>query len=176
MPCWPDIWHHFKRLLPMLVVLVAVFGYASLVALLLWAPKLRQRWLRITSRILGFAGVVLLLIILFPMLLGFMFAMGNPPTQSRTVQSRGGQQATLKYDGGFLGRDYTEVTLKKEGCCQHVPIFWHSGPSWFDDVKIEWLDETHLRLTYHVREGDPQHCEQRVRDTMVLCTSLPWPK
>jgi hypothetical protein len=86
-----------------------------------------------------------------------------------------GQQAELNYDAGFLGRGYTKVTLKRSGCCRHIVVFWHGGPSWFDDPKIEWLDNRHLRITYHTRRDDPQHCEQKMGDIAVACISSPWP-
>src|SRR6266480_3396309 len=94
----------------------------------------------------------------------------------RIVRSQNGQEAKLSYSGGFLGRDYTEVTLKSPGCCRHVVIFLLAGSSWFDDVRIEWVDDHHLQLTYHARSSDQQHCEQRVGEINIVCTSLEWSK
>ena len=173
--CWPDIWLHVKRLLPMLATLAVVLGYALLVALLLWAPKIQKRWLLITSRVLGAVGLALFLVALVPMFLGSMFVAGNPPRQSRIVLSKEGQQATVNYDAGFLGRDYTEVTLKKAGCCRHIPVFSHSGPSELNDMTVQWIDENHLHLTYHMRPGDLNHCEPIAEQINIVCTPLPWP-
>lgn len=175
MPCWPDIWERVKHLLPLLGGLASVLAYIALVTLLLWAPKLRKPWLRVASRILGVAAVVPVVIMLPAVVLGLALAMGNPPTKTHIVHSQDGQEARLSYDAGFLGRDYTEVALKRTGCCRHITVFWHAGPSSLDDVNIEWLDDRHLRLTYHARSGDPQHCEQRVGDVTIICTSLGWP-
>jgi hypothetical protein len=144
-------------------------------ALLLWAPNVRKRWMRIMSRILGVAAIVPGLIMLPAVFLGFLLAMGNPPTATRIVRSQDGQEAEVSYDAGFLGRDYTHVALKFTGCCRHVTAFWHGGPSSLDDVNVEWLDNRHLRLRYHVRSGDQQHCEQRVGDVTIVCESLGWP-
>ncbi len=170
MPCWPDVWRRITHSLPTVRDLGFALGYVGLVALLLWAPRVRKPWLRIASRILGAASLVPVAILLPALALGFMLRAGDPPTQVRTVRSTDGQEATLRYDAGFLGRDYTEVTLKRSGCCQHDPVFWHAGPSWFDDVQIEWLDNRHLHLTYHARRGDAQHCQERVGDTNILCS------
>jgi hypothetical protein len=175
MPCWPDIGERVKSFLPMLAVLSSVLAYLAVVVFLLWAPKIRKRWLLITSRILGAAGAVPVAIALPPLFLGLLFASGNPPTRTRIVRSPDGQQAELNYDAGFLGRDYTKVTLKRSGCCRHIVVFWHGGPSWFDDPKIEWLDNRHVRITYHTRRDDPQHCEQKMGDIAVACISSPWP-
>jgi hypothetical protein len=152
-----------------------VLAYIAIVTLLLWAPKLRKRWLRVASRILGVAAAALVVIVLPAVLLGLAMAMGKPPTKTRMVQSQDGQEARVSYDAGFLGRDHTAVALKRTGSCRHITVFWHAGPSSLNDVNIEWLDGRHLRLTYHARSGDPQHCEQRVGDVTIICTSLGWP-
>ena len=175
MPCWPDIWERAKQLLPFLGLLASVIVYIALVALLLWAPKLRKRWLRIASRVLGVAAIIPGAVILPAFLFGLALASGNPATQIRTVISGDGQEARVRYDAGFLGRDYTAVDLKLTGCCRHTTVFWHGGPSTLDDVKIEWLDNRHLSLTYHARSSDQQHCEQRVREITIVCKSLGWP-
>jgi hypothetical protein len=124
---------------------------------------------------LGVVAGVPLVFVLSTVLFGLLLASGNPRTRSRSVWSADEQEAKLSYDGGFLGRDYTEVRLKRTGCCRHVVVFWHSGPSEFDDPKIEWLDNRHLRITYHTRRDDPQHCEQKMGDIAVACISSPWP-
>jgi hypothetical protein len=160
----------------MLGVLSTLLAYVAVVVFLLWAPKVRKRWLLITSRILGAAGVVPLAIALPHIFLALLFTNGNPPTRARSVWSQDGQEARLSYDAGFLGRDYTEIALKRTGCCRHTVIFSHSGPSWFDDPKVEWVDNHHLRLTYHSRPDDPQHCEHQFGDVAVDCISMPWPE
>jgi hypothetical protein len=174
-PCWPDIWERVKHALPLLGEVASVVAYIALVSLLLWAPKLRKRWLRIASRILGVAAVVPVLVMLPAVILGLALATGNPPTETRVVRSLDGQEARVSYDAGFLGRDYTEVAVKLTDCCRHVTVFWHSGPSSVEDVNAEWLDNRHLRLTYHARSSDQQHCEQRLGDITIVCESLGWP-
>ncbi len=174
MPCWPDVWDQIKHLTPVIGAFVVLVAYTALVALLLCAPKLRKRWQRISSRLLGAAGLVPLVFVILVILLGLGSNGGNPPTKTRVIQ-RHGQQAKLSYSAGFLGRDYTDVTLKQTGCCRHITVFSHSGPSWFDDPKLEWHDSHHLQITYHARPGDPQHCENKVGEITITCTSLPWP-
>jgi hypothetical protein len=175
MPCWPDVWESVKSYLPMLGVLSSLLAYVAVVALLLWAPRIRKRWMLIASRILGVAAGVPLIIAISSVLFGLLLASGNPPTRTRIVQSADGEQAKLSYDADFLGRDHTEISVKHTGCCRHIVVFWHAGPSWFDDPKIEWLANRHLRLTYHARPGDPQHCEQQVGDIAIACIFSPWP-
>jgi hypothetical protein len=101
------------------------------------------------------------------------FGKQRPPAQMRTVRSAGGDEVRLSYEAGFFGRDYTEVTLKGPTCCQHTVVFWHQGPSWFDDPKLEWLDNQHLQISYHSRPDDPQHCDQHLRDITIVCKPSP---
>ena len=159
-----------------MLVFALLGAYIALVVLLFAAPKLRKEWQRNLSRSIGALLVVPSLFVLPALLLGLAFANSNPPAKSRIVRSPDGQEATLNYNAGFLGRDYTEITLKQTGCCRHVPIFWHSGPSSFDDPQFDWQDAQHLHLTYHVRPADPSHCEHQLGTTVITCTSLPWPQ
>ena len=159
----------------MIGVLALLVVYAGLVSLLLWAPRLRKRWMRITSRVLGAAGLVPLVVIILGIFFGLALNAGNPSAKTRVIKSSDGQEAKLSYSAGFLGRDYTEVTLKHTGCCRHIAVFSHSGPSWFDDPKLEWLDNHNLHISYHARPGDPQHCEDKVGEVIITCASSPWP-
>jgi hypothetical protein len=174
-PCWPDIWERIKQDAPWLMVFAGAIGYVALVVVLFWAPKLRRRWLVIASRVLGVAAVVPLVILGPALLFGLLLASGDPPPAYRNVRSQNGQEATVIYQAGFLGRDYTAVTLKVPGCCRHSEIFWHSGPSFLDDMQVVWVDNQHLHLTHHRRSTDPEHCEPRVGDVTITCTSLIWP-
>lgn len=172
MPCWPDIWERSK---PLLLVAAPLIGYITLVTLLLWAPKVRKHWLRIASRVLGVAVVLPVVVVLPSIVFGLALAIGSPPTETRIVRSSDGQEARVGYDAGFLGRDYTSVALKLAGRCNHIDVLWLSGPSSINNVGVEWLDHHHLRLTYHARPSDQQHCEQRVGEITIECISLRWP-
>jgi hypothetical protein len=174
MPCWPDIWERVKAISPLLGGLALLLVYFATVVLLLWAPKVRTRPLRIASRILGATGAVPMVIVLPAILFGFALTVGNSPAESRVLESLDGQQAMLSYDAGFLGRDYTKVSLKDSGCCRHTTVFWHFGPSALSDPKLEWPDNHHLRITYHARPDDPQECEKQVGQVTIVCTSVPW--
>ena len=175
MPCWPDIWEHLKQELPRVAVFVAAIGYLALVVILFWAPKLHRRSLRIASRVLAVAATVPLAILGPAFLFGILLVSGDPPPAHRIARSQNGQEATLIYQGGFLGRDYTEVTLKFPDCCRHNTIFWHAGPSFVDDVQVSWVDNHRIHLTYHARSTDPVHCEKEVREVTIECTTLEWP-
>jgi hypothetical protein len=175
MPCWPDVWEHAKVILPTIELVAVFLVFAVIIVLLFWAPLLQKRWLRLSSRILGIAMLPLLLMLLASLIFGSMLAAGNPPAQSRTATSNDGDEATLEYYGGFLGRDLISVTLKRLGQCPHVRVFWLQGSSFFDDVRLLWLDNRHLQISYHARSDDLQHCENRVGEITISCLSQPWP-
>jgi hypothetical protein len=175
MPCWPDILEHMKQELPRVTVFVSAIGYVALVVILFWAPKLRRPWLRVASRVLGAAATLPLVILGPAFLFGLLLVSGDPPPVYQTVRSQNGQEATLIYQAGFLGRDHTEVTLKFASSCRHTTIFWHAGPSFIHDVQVSWMDNQHLHLTYHARSTDPVHCEQRVGEVTIECTTIEWP-
>jgi len=172
-PCWPDLWLRLKNLLPLLAIVIGILLYIALAVLLIWAPRLRTRWKIVTSRVLGVVFLAPLAVGLPAILFGLALGNSGPPPQMRTVLSARGDEARLSYEAGFLGRDYTEVTLKGPACCQHIVVFWHQGPSWFDDPKLEWLDNQHLQISYHSRPNDPQHCDQRLRDITIVCKPSP---
>ena len=167
MPCWPEIWEYVNNVSPLFG---GLFAYSALVVVLVWAPKVRNTRLRTACRVLGGVGVVALIPLLFPIALSM-----GPPTERRTFRSSDGEEARLSYDAGFLGRDYTEVSLKHPGSCRHTKVFWHLGPSSFDDPTVEWIDAQHLRITYHTRSDDLQECEKQVGQVYILCGSEPWP-
>jgi hypothetical protein len=176
MPCWPDVWEHAKEILPKIGVVAVLLVFAVIIAILFWAPLLQKRWLRVSSRILGAVMLLPFLMLVASLIFGFMLAGGNPPAQSRTARSSDGDEATVEYYGGFLGRDFTSVTLKRLHQCPHVRVFWLQGSSFFDDVQLVWLDNRHLQISYHASRDDSQHCENRAGEITISCLSQPWPE
>ena len=102
MPCGPDLWSRASGLaLPCLVLVVIV--------VLLWAPAVGWRWLRIVLRMVGGAAAILVLVLVS---IGWLFS-GKP--EYRTLDSPNGlNRATLEYESGFLGRDFSSVALTKK--------------------------------------------------------------
>jgi len=171
MPCWPDLWEHIRRALPSLGIFALLLAYVGLIILFLWAPRIRKLWLRILSRILGIVAATPLVVATPALLLALMLALGDPPAKIRQVESTDGQIATLKYSAGFLGRDTTEIILKRPDCCRHDVVFWHDGPSSFEDTKIEWIDNSHLQIAYHTQPDDQRHCVDHIDKTEIICVA-----
>lgn len=90
---------------------------------LLWAPKMKTKWVRVSSRVIGGLGAVPLVVLVPAMILGLALASDDPSTRTRSVRSTDGQEAILIYAAGFLGRDYTEVRMTRPGCCRHTRVF-----------------------------------------------------
>jgi glucan phosphoethanolaminetransferase (alkaline phosphatase superfamily) len=106
MPCWPDLWNEILRLRFLIGVLFALV----LLIFMLWAPRIKWRWLRISLRVV--AGVAAILIV--PVAgLALLFVATDAKPEYRTVNSPTGlHQATLMYHAGFLGRDFPKSESK----------------------------------------------------------------
>ena len=155
MPCWPDLWDRILGLaLPGLVLVIVV--------LLLWAPAIKWRWLRILLRIVGGAAA---LFVLVAASIGLLLCCSAKP-QYRTLDSPTGlRRATLKYESGFLGRDFSSVEITKKGFCKHFTAYEYDGPSDLTSTTLIWLDDSHLQIQYHADRSRYQHCETRVAVT-----------
>jgi hypothetical protein len=149
-------------------------AYVAFVAFLLWAPAIHRRSLRNASRLLGVLGLIPGGLFILALLMTGGLPGQGVPEETRTIQSADGQVATLIYQAGFLGRDQTEVKLKRAGCCRHITVFWHFGSSAFDDPKVDWQDSHHLRIVYHARAGDDDHCESHIADIAIVCKAESW--
>ena len=160
MPCWADLWSRLPTLRwPALVLAVIV--------LLIWAPAVRWRWLRIVLRVMGGTAAFLMLLIVA---VGIAF-LDNPKTQYRTVTSpNGSHEAILMYQAGFLGRDFSSVEIKKKDCCQYFTAYEYDGPSDLQSTNMAWLDDSHLQIEYRPDPDRYQHCETRVADVAITCT------
>jgi hypothetical protein len=166
MLCWPDLWNRaveFRWVAwPILVLVVIV--------LLIWAPGIKIRWLRISLRLVGGAAALFAVVLLsFPL----MLIAGQPEPEYRTfISPTGSHAATLKYSAGFLGRDFSTVKVTKKGCCQHFTAYEYLGPSFADATVLSWDDESHLRIRYRFDPARYQQCESRVADVVVICEAI----
>ena len=160
MACWPDLWSRISGLaLPGLVLVVIV--------LLLWAPAIGWRWLRIVLRMVGGAAALLVLVLVS---IGWLF---SSKPEYRTLDSPNGlNRATLEYESGFMGRDFSSVALTKSGFCKHFTAYEYDGPSNLRSTTLNWLDDAHLQIQYHADPNRYQHCETRVADINITCTPL----
>jgi|SRR5580700_5788033 hypothetical protein len=113
MPCWPDLWGRILGLaVPGLVLVVIV--------LLLWAPAIKLRWLRILLRTVGGAAT---LFVLVAASIGLLLS-GYPKPEYLILDSPTElNRATLIYESGFLGRDFSSVELTNKGFCKQFTAY-----------------------------------------------------
>jgi len=166
MPCWPGLWSRIVVLRWLVWPAVVL----AIIVVLIWAPGIKRRWLQIVLRVLGGAAVACILVVVA---IGVALSSGGPKTQYRTVTSpSGSHHATLTYDAGFLGRDFSVVTVTKNGGCQQFTAYEYEGPSDLQSTTMLWLDETHLRVEYRADPDRYQQCKSRVADVTITCAPL----
>ncbi len=141
----------------------------TIIVVLIWAPGVKRRWLQMVLRVIGGTALACIFIVVG---LGILLNSGMK-TQYRTVTSPGGSHhATLGYSAGFLGRDFSSVTVTKNGCCQQFAVYQYDGPSDSQDTTIVWLDDTHLRIEYRADVDHFQQCTSQVADVTIICAPL----
>jgi hypothetical protein len=166
MPCWPDLWNSvFAFRWPAGPALVVV-----LIALFLWVPNIKWRWLRVLLRVTGGAAAVFaIFFVSFALLLNS----GNTKPERRTTKSPSGlHQATVRYEAGFLGRDFSRVELTKAGSCKHFIAYEYEGPSDLTRTTVAWVDDWHLQIQYYADHERRQRCETRVADVVITCRPI----
>lgn len=170
MPCWPDV---REALLPWLVgPFKEVTIILVVVGLMLWAPRIRWLWLRVTLRVIGGAvALFVFVVVIFALLLNS----GNTKPIYRTESSPTGlHQATFMYEGGFLGRDFTNVRITTKGCCQHFTAYEYWGPSDGTGTELTWIDDSHLQIEYHSDPKRTQNCNTQAGDVIIICRPQTW--
>jgi hypothetical protein len=169
MPCWPDLWREALSLWRLYVLIL----FLAVIALMLWAPRVRWFWVRVLLRLIGGAAALLVLVVF-----GFvaLISSKDPKPEYRTVTSpSGSHQAILKYQSGWLAMDTTRVSLTNKGCCQHFIVFEYDGASDPSAVTMTWIDESHLRITYYSDPREYRRCVSQVRGVSIVCNPVDWP-
>lgn len=142
----------------------------ALLVLMLWAPRVKRRWLKTLLRTGGGLAASFLVAIFG---LGVLFSAGDPRPQYRSTDSPSGlHRATLMCQAGFLGRDVSEVKITTKNSCKRLIAYGYDGPSDLTSTQVTWLDDFHLQIKYRLDRDRYQHCEAQVADVSVACTPL----
>jgi hypothetical protein len=150
--------------------LVGLFLIPLVTGLMLWAPAIRLRWLRLLVRIVGGSAAAFVLPVVFFVA---VLSLGDPKPQYRTTTSPHGlHQATLMYQAGFLGRDVSSIKITKKGCCKRFIAYEYAGPSDLASTTMSWLDDSHLQIQYYTDHDRYQQCDTRVADVTIICIPL----
>jgi hypothetical protein len=165
-------WHDFADWLNLNLLWFCIFAFIVVVALMVWAPLLRPRWLKFSVR--G-VGIVIGLLVVVPLAIIVVWASADPRPETTIVKSGTGlREARLWYEPGLLGRDSTEVKIKSSSCCGHYTAFWYYGPGFFNATKVRWIDESHLEIRYKAQPNHASECKSRIGDVAVVCVQT-WP-
>ena len=166
MPCWVvDLWRAIAWWLvgPIPIVIVIV--------LMLWAPFVKRGWLKILLRVSGgLASAFVVVVVGF----GLLISLGDPKPQYQISDSPNGlHRATLAYQAGFLGRDFSTVEVTTKNKCERHKAYVYEGPSDVTRTTVAWVDDSHLLIKYHPdHENRYQHCETQVADVIVACVPV----
>jgi len=166
MRCWiVDLWREIAWWLagpiPILIV----------IALMLWAPRVRRYWSKVLLRIFGgLAASFVVVVVGFVFLLSF----GDPKPQYHISDSPNGlHRATLTYQAGFLGRDVSIVEIASKNKCKRYKAYVYDGPSDLTRTTVAWMDDSHLVIKYHPdHENRYQRCEKQAADVIVACVPV----
>jgi hypothetical protein len=81
--------------------------------------------------------------------------------------------AEYSYEAGFLGRDSTYVSVRREWSLLPVNAYWYAGPNDWSGTEVRWLDNEHLLIRYQKDDADrPQHCtENNIAGIFVRCVA-----
>lgn len=166
--CWYNLWKATQHYIPFAIACLP----ALLAGLAIWAPRLQPRWLRYSVRAIGICIAIPAVLLVF---LAALFVFGAAPAQYKTVSSPTGMyQARQEYDAGFLGRDFSEVTIKKHDCCWRYRAFTLENPGSLGSIRLKWLGDHHLRISYlYMGPGyGSAKCYAKVDGIAVTCIPL----
>jgi hypothetical protein len=125
-----------------------------------------RKWLRVCMRITG--GILVLpLAICVLMLLGMAASASRP----RILVSPDSQHiAEFTYQAGFLGRDFTLVSVRRKWSLVRHNAYRYAGPSDWSGTEVRWVDNEHLLIRYtEDSEGRSQVCSSKAEDVFVQC-------
>ncbi|MBS1798584.1 MAG: hypothetical protein JSS95_02030 [Acidobacteria bacterium] len=79
--------------------------------------------------------------------------------------------ADLTYEAGFLGRDFTGVTIRSSNSLHGEEAYFYFGPSSWEDTNVRWLDDQNLEIGYRPDSQRTQACKPVAAGISVHCKS-----
>lgn len=149
---------------------VGVAAFLLVVTILLVRPnKLRRRWLRNLMLILGIC-------LALPASLSILIAGCSLENASRPhvlVSPDRSRVADYTYEAGFLGRDYSGVTVRLAGSIHSDEAYFYFGPSDWAGTTVHWLDNQNLEIGYYLDpHGRTQQCNALAASVKIHCKIL----
>jgi len=154
--------------IPFIKILV-ILGILGAATIYLLRARSMRRWLTVCMRVGG--GILVLPLLVCMLLLVVMAACTSRPRVLVSPDSK--HIAEYSYEAGFLGRDSTYVSVRREWSLLPVHAYWYSGPSDWSGTEVRWLDNEHLLIHYQKDDrGRPQHCsENKIAGVFVQCVA-----
>lgn len=157
-----------RHVLPALICILIIIGLASLAIILLCTGKVQRIWAVVAARV---AGVFLLLPICLLSL--FLIAFVGCNERPRLIVSPDRRHvAEYSFDAGFLGRDATNVIVRKSWAITSQSAFSYFGPSGWDEADVKWIDNNHLRIRYYPDPERSQDCSTSAAGIVVVCEKM----
>lgn len=155
--------------LPFIRVLAILGILASAIVYLFRARSVRT-WLKLCMRISG--GILILPLFVCVLLLLAMVACSSRP---RILVSPDSQHvAEYSYEAGFLGRDYTFVSVRRNWSLIRSDVYRYAGPSDWSGTEVRWIDNEHLLIRYTQDGRDHfQQCGREAAGILVQCVADP---
>jgi hypothetical protein len=142
------------------------------VTVFLLAYRIRRNWLRITLRVVGVFLVVPT--VLSCLIAGCSLADTNRPRV--VISPDGSRVADYTYEAGFLGRDFSGVTVRLSKSIHPEEAYFYFGPSEWEGTTVRWLDNRNLEIGYHPdRDGRTQQCNPQAAGVEIHCKILSHP-
>ena len=162
MPCWLV---DFARTIAWW--LIGPIPILIVIVLMLWAPRVKRQWMKNLLRIVGGLTACFLVAIIG---IGLLITSGDPKPKYQLVNSPNGKhRATLMYQAGFLGRDFSTVEITNANSCKRITAYVYKGPSELTTTEVTWRDDSHLEIKYRLDHEHYQHCETQAADVSITC-------
>lgn len=150
--------------------MLAILGILAYAIVYLFRARSVRTWLRLCMRISG--GILILPLFVCVLLLVTMVACSSRPRILVSPDSR--HVAEYSYDAGFLGRDYTFVSVRRKWSLIRSDVYRYAGPSDWSGTEVRWIDNEHLLIRY-TQDGEDrfQQCSREAAGILVLCIADP---
>jgi hypothetical protein len=155
--------------LPFVRLLVILAAFSAAIRYLFRARSVRK-WLRVCMRLAG--GILILPLALCLLMMLVMVACVSRPRVLVSPDSR--HVAEYSYEAGFLGRDLTVVSVRRNWSLLGDDAYRYAGPSDWSGTEVRWLNNEHLLIRYtEDMRGHFQRCINSAGSVLVECIADP---
>jgi hypothetical protein len=134
--------------------------------LLLRPNRIRRRWLKETLLALGICLALPTAVSI--LIAGCSLSDSNKPRVH--ISPDGSHVADHTYNAGFLGRDFSGVTVRPSSSMHPEEAYFYFGPSDWASTTVKWLDDSNLEIGYYPDpHGRTQQCNAHAAGIAIHC-------